>query len=378
MAASRSVTATDEVSLVDRPLHQRLRRRLLTWFERHRRDLPWRRTRDPYPIWVSEVMLQQTQVATVIPFYERFLKAFPTMAALAAADEQEVLRHWQGLGYYRRARDLHRAARELVSRHGNHIPDAPEALRGIPGIGRYTLGAILSQAYNRRLPILEANSRRVLCRLFGRLDDPQRGPGQRWLWHMAEILLPKRRVGDFNQAMMELGALVCTPAAPRCPECPLAGDCIARRLGLQEQIPVRSATAAPVEVQEVAVAVHRGPQVLLVQRPEGGRWAGLWEFPRGQVQEGETHEAAASRWLRDSTGVRVRMGPEVTTIRHGVTRFRITLVCFEARYAAGSFRPVFYPAGHWLEPERLLRYPVSTPQRRLIEALTGDRQHLLF
>lgn len=375
---SLTPSAKPQAAEANGKLRQRIRRRLLAWFERHRRDLPWRRTRDPYHIWVSEVMLQQTQVATVVPFYERFLKAFPTLTALAAADEQEVLRHWQGLGYYRRARDLHRAARELVRRHGDRIPDDPEALHGVSGIGRYTRGAILSQAFDRRLPIVEANSRRVLCRLFGRTDDPRRGPGQRWLWHMAESLLPSRRIGDFNQSLMELGALVCTPAAPRCAECPLAEDCVARRRRLQDKIPVRFAAAAPVEVHEVAVAVRRGSQVLLVQRPPGGRWAGLWEFPRGQVVEGETPEAAASRWLRHSTGVRARLGAEVTTIRHGVTRFRITLVCFEARYEAGSFRPAFYPEGHWVEPERLLQYPVSTPQRRLIEALTGERQRLLF
>src|SRR5437764_9937338 len=201
-----------------------IRRRLLAWFDRHRRDLPWRRDRDPYRVWVSEVMLQQTTVAAVVPYFQRFLAAFPTVTALAAADEQDVLRLWEGLGYYRRARHLHRAARLLAARGGS-FPRDPARLRGVPGMGRYTANAVLSQAFDRRLPILEANSQRVLCRLFGRTEDPRRGPLRRWLWRAAEEVLPRKRVGEFNQALMELGALVCTPQAPRCGGCPLRTKC---------------------------------------------------------------------------------------------------------------------------------------------------------
>ena len=252
-------------------LRRRLQTHLLAWFEKARRDLPWRRDRDPYRIWVSEVMLQQTTVAAVVSYFERFLRAFPTLRDLAAADEQDVLRLWEGLGYYRRARDLHRAARQLVAGHGPSLPDDPDALRELPGMGRYTLGAVLSQAFDRRLPILEANSLRVLCRLFGRRDDPRRGPAQRWLWQVAEDLLPAHRVGEFNQALMELGAVVCTPTAPRCVECPLARDCVARRLGLQDEIPAMAPPPSITEVREAAIIIHRGPAVLLVQRPESAR-----------------------------------------------------------------------------------------------------------
>jgi A/G-specific adenine glycosylase len=352
-------------------------RRLSDWFARARRDLPWRRTRDPYAIWVSEVMLQQTQVVTVVPYFERFLQAFPTVAALAGADEQEVLRLWEGLGYYRRARDLHRAAREVVGRTGGALPDDPEALAGLPGLGPYTLNAVLSQAFDRRLPILEANSQRVLSRLLGREEDPRSGPARRWLWQAAEALLPRQRVGEFNQALMELGALVCTPAGPRCGECPLAGRCQAFQTGRQESIPARTPPPQTTFVHEAAVVIRRragrgGRQVLLVQRPTGGRWAGMWEFPHAELREGEMPLTAAARLVEELTGLEVRLGGEVLTLRHSVTRHRITMVCFEAAYLEGAFQSGFYTDGRWLSPQGLAEYPVSAPQRRLARALVGS------
>src|SRR5207253_2981976 len=210
-------------------LRRAIRDRLLDWFATHQRDLPWRRSRDPYRIWVSEIMLQQTQVATVVPYFERFVQAFTTLACLATAEEHDVLRRWEGLGYYRRARSLHLAARQLASEHGSMVPNDPEVLSELPGMGRYTVGAVLALAFDRPMPILEANSQRVLCRLFGRDEDPRKGTARRRLWELAKSLLPKRRVGDFNQALMELGALVCTPAAPKCSACPLADKCVAQQ-----------------------------------------------------------------------------------------------------------------------------------------------------
>jgi A/G-specific adenine glycosylase len=352
-------------------------RRLLPWFDAHQRDLPWRRDRDPYRIWVSEIMLQQTQVATVIPYFDRFLTAFPTLAALAQADEQDVLRLWAGLGYYRRARDLHRSARQLAEQGG--FRDDSEALAALPGFGRYTLNAVLSQAFDRRLPILEANSQRVLSRLFGRVDDPRSGAARRWLWQAAEALLPTRRVGAFNQALMELGALVCTPTAPRCEDCPLAPRCSARIQGRQEEIPARTAAPAITEVHESAVVISRAERVLLVQRPARGRWANLWEFPHGERRPGEDAAAAAVRLAIELTGLNVALGPELLTLTHAITRYRVVLSCFEAEHSAGDFRPGFYLHGLWLAPEELATYPVSAPQRRLISALTRPgRQRRLF
>ena len=242
-------------------------------------------------------MLQQTQVATVIPYYERFLKRFPTLAALAQADDQAVLRLWEGLGYYRRARDLCRAARLLGKNKHQTIPDDPEFVRSLPGFGRYTTNAVLSQAFDRRLPILEANSVRVLCRLFGIEQSPKVSAVQKLLWHLAETLLPATSVGDFNQAMMELGALVCTPVKPNCVQCPLLRHCQARLQNRQHDIPLRVKPPATVGIEEVAVIVRKRDRLLLVQRPSEGRGANLWEFPHHQRQSDETANLAAHRLL---------------------------------------------------------------------------------
>jgi A/G-specific adenine glycosylase len=323
-------------------------------------------------------MLQQTQVATVVRYFERFLQSFPTLSALARANEQDVLRLWAGLGYYRRARDLHRAAQVIVQEHRGQFPDDPAVLRRLPGIGRYTLGAVLSQAFDRRLPILEANSQRVLCRLFALEGDPRRQPLRSRLWDLAEWVLPARQVGDFNQALMELGALVCTAAEPQCSGCPVAALCTARQQGIQDDIPISPASPKLVEITEVAVIVRRRHQVLLVQRPENGRWSGFWEFPHGELARGENHEPAAIRMLVEMTGIRAGLGSELLTLRYSVTRHRFTLVCFEAIYERGRFCSSFYRAAVWADPRNLQAYPLSSPQRRLARALLRPAQKRLF
>jgi A/G-specific adenine glycosylase len=348
---------------------RQIRRRLLAWFQRHQRDLPWRHTSDPYRIWVSEIMLQQTQVATVIPYYLRFLETFPTVEVLAAADEQDVLRQWEGLGYYRRARHLHQAARQLQAAHAGCLPDDPEVWRQLPGIGRYMLGAILSQAFDRRLPILEANSIRVLCRLLGIRESPRQSSTMAILWEGAEQLLPAQRTGLFNQALMELGALVCKSSAPQCDRCPIASQCAARRLGIQEQLPTKKPPPPTVEVNEVAVVVSRGRRVLVVQRPRTGRWANLWEFPHDEVAAEETHAAAAARMLPDLTGLTVDFGQELTTLTHSIMHYSISLVCLQATYRRGRFRSTRFQQGRWLEPVQLGQLPFSAPQRRLAQLL---------
>jgi A/G-specific adenine glycosylase len=350
-----------------------IRRRLLAWFDRNRRDLPWRRDRDPYRIWVSEVMLQQTTVAMATPRFERFLKRFPTLAGLAAASEHDVLREWEGLGYYRRARHLHAAARVMLSEHAGRLPDDLEVWKRLPGVGRYILGAVLSQAFDRRLPIVEANSQRLLCRVFGHRGDPKTSENRKWLWEKAAEILPKRRVGDFNQALMELGALVCTPSAPRCGECPLSERCVAFQNNLQEVIPERASRRAVVAVREAAVVVRRRGRVLLVRRPERGRWSNMWEFPHGVVGARENAADAVRRQLREMTGIRARMGPEIATLRHTVMHYRITLTCFNADYEVGQFESPFYVEGRWLRPSQLTDFAVSSPQRKLADAVANQK-----
>ena len=341
---------------------------MLRWFDAHARKLPWRRTRDPYVIWISEVMLQQTQVASVIPYFERFLHAFPTLGSLADANEQAVLCHWEGLGYYRRARDLHRAARIIASEHGGCLPKDAPALRRLPGFGRYTANAVLSQAFDKRLPILEANSRRVLCRLLGVRDDPQRSVVQTRLWEAAERMVPARRAGAFNQGLMELGALVCTPKAPQCWRCPLARCCVAHGEGIEDTIPVRVPRRPAVCVQEVAVALRRRDRFLLVRRPEGGRWGGLWEFPHAEQEPLESPAAAAHRLL-GALGIQGGVESELATIRHAVTRFHITLICLRAHWQKGRVTAGVYPETCWVRPEQLAEFPISSPQRRLVRLI---------
>jgi A/G-specific adenine glycosylase len=322
-------------------------------------------------------MLQQTQVATVIPYFERFLQKFPDVQSLAQATDQDVLRLWEGLGYYRRARSLHHAAQKILQEHDGQIPTDPALLSKLPGLGRYTVNAILSQAHDLRLPILEANSQRVLCRLLGVEKDPRQTTVQKELWQIAETLLPRKHVGQFNQALMELGALVCTPTKPACSSCPLADFCLARKLNRQESIPARPAPVPIENVEEVALVLWRGQKVLLVQRPSSGRWASLWEFPHAPLQPKESHEQAALRLLTN-IGFCADIGPELTTLRHGITRFRITLVCLEAHHPRGTFRSDFYPQAQWVLPSQLPTYPVSAPQRRLIHTLCQPRQPKLF
>ena len=377
---ARSLSQPHFSSPLDAPrARASLRKRLLAWFDRHRRDFPWRRDRDAYRIWVSEVMLQQTQAAVVVPYFERFIESFPTVDALAAADEQTVLRLWEGLGYYRRAHALHAAARQLVGVHASRVPDDPDILDGMPGLGRYTRNAILSQAFDRRLPILEANSQRVFSRWYGYREDPRLGPARARLWQRAEQLLPLRRAGDFNQAVMELGAMVCTAARPLCSNCPVSAYCRACHLGIQDKIPPRSRSAPIVRVKETAVVIWKKQAVLLVRRPPTGRWAGMWEFPHGEKEPNETHEEASLRHVQELTGLKVSLGPELTSLSHSIMRFHITVMCFEARHKSGRFHSSFYQQGRWVRPNQLASFPVSAPQRRLAQLLAGGiRQRRLF
>lgn len=314
-------------------------------------------------------MLQQTQMATVIPYFDRFLRRFPTLTELAQADEQEVLRLWEGLGYYRRARALSQSARLLQEAGHETVPDDPDLVGSLPGFGRYTVNAVLSQAYDRRLPILEANSERVLCRLYGIQQNPRDSAVRAQLWKLAESLLPKKSAGDFNQALMELGALVCTPAQPNCSACPLRVHCQAKAQSRQHEIPLRAKSTATVAVDEVAIVVQKRGGVLLVQRSDEGRWAGMWEFPHHPLEERESHEAAAGRLLA-ALGLECDQLSPLALIQHSVTRFRISMTCLQARYRRGVVQTPGYQNFAWVYADELPNYPLSAAQRRLARCLT--------
>lgn len=305
---------------------RRVQEALLDWYQAHRRELPWRKDSDPYAVWVSEMMLQQTQVATVIPYFERWLKLFPDVHALAAADEADVLLAWQGLGYYSRARNLLKGAREVVDRHAGKVPAELEQLRALPGIGPYTAGAIASIAHNRAEAIVDGNVIRVLSRLYALAGDPSKARPKRALWELAEALVPAHAPGDFNQALMELGATRCTPKKPSCGSCPLSSECLALARGEVERFPETPPRAKITQVHMLAAVIERDGRFLLGKLSERApRWSGMWQFPNGELHPGESSETSLRATARQQTALDVVPRGLLGVVRHSVTRFRITL-----------------------------------------------------
>ncbi|AUX23162.1 adenine glycosylase [Sorangium cellulosum] len=347
---------------------------LAAWFGRAARDLPWRRTRDPYAIWLSEVMLQQTRVETVIPYYERFLARYPTVFDLAAAEIDDVLSLWSGLGYYRRARVLHLAAREVTVRHAGALPRDVSALRALPGVGAYTAGAIASIAYDRPAPLVDGNVARVLSRVEGIEDDIRGAAGTRRLWSTAERLVRAAagsvQPGRFNQALMELGATVCTPRNPRCDACPVDGACVARAQGRQAELPVIAPKRDVPAVAMVAAVVRSGDRVLFVRRAEGGLFGGLWEPPMV-----EAPALADARALLERAGV-APDAPlrEIGRVRHILTHRRLDVTVARAevpapwRCRAKLASP--YEKAAWLDPG-VLEFGVSKLARKVLSVASA-------
>jgi A/G-specific adenine glycosylase len=304
----------------------RLANRLLKWYGENKRALPWRGHPDPYAIWISEIMLQQTRVEAVIPYFERWMSRFPTVAALARASEQQVLKAWEGLGYYTRARNLRRAAQAIMDEHNGQLPDGVDELRRLPGIGRYTAGAIASIAFGRDEAALDGNIRRVLSRVFNVAEPVDLPAGERLLWELAEHNLPKGHAGDYNQALMDLGATICVPLNPRCPACPVNALCEARKLGMQNERPVTKArSAVPHYVHAAAVVVRRG-RVLLAQRPSQGLLGGMWEFPNVRLRSLTPRSVSAA--FRKQYGLELRCGERLGTVHHGYSHFSVEVHAF--------------------------------------------------
>jgi len=345
---------------------------LLTWYDRCRRTMPWRGSDDPYAIWLSEIMLQQTQVDTVKPYYTRFLERFPNVQTLAAADLQELLTLWQGLGYYSRAKNLHRAAQQIVERFAGQIPNDPQQLMTLPGIGRYTAGAIASIAFDLDEPVLDGNVIRVLCRIYRIADDPRKSNTEKHLWMLARKLIPAGRAGFFNQALMDLGATTCTPRNPRCDTCPVQGHCHARRAGCQADLPTKAAKKTIPHHTIVAAVIRDRGRILIDRRPDTGLLANLWEFPGGKVEPGEALTDALIREIREEVGLTIDVGDEIARIRHAYSHFKITMHVFNARRIAGTAKPLACAAVRWVKPAELANYPFPRANQKLLPKLLAE------
>jgi A/G-specific adenine glycosylase len=339
--------------------------RLLDWYSQNARQLPWRRSRDPYAVWVSEMMLQQTRVETVIPYYERWMERFPTVQDLAQASLDDVLSHWEGLGYYSRARSLHRAARQVVEQHGGVIPSTLEDLRKLPGIGPYTAGAIASIAFEADTPALDGNIRRVLSRLFD-VSIPARSPeGERILWDLAAEHLPAGRAGEYNQALMDLGAQICIPRNPRCLVCPVNIDCLAFKRGVQNQRPVLQKLQQTPHYIVTAAVIWTEGKVLIARRPVTGLLGGMWEFPGGKQQEGEDLPTCLQREIREELGAEIEVGPELGVYRHAYTHFSVTLHAFECKLIGAGLQAFVHAEIAWAAPEELHQFPMGKIDRMI-------------
>lgn len=344
-------------------------RRLLEWYDRHARSLPWRDEPTPYRVWISEIMLQQTQVKTVLPYFERWMKRFPSLEALASASEQDVLQAWEGLGYYSRARNLYQAARKVQSEYGGQIPSSRSQLEALPGIGRYTAGAIASIAFGQDEAALDGNIRRVLARVFN-VAIPARSPeGENTLWALARETLPAGRAGDYNQALMDLGASICTPRTPACLICPLTGLCEARELGVQEERPVLEAKPAVPHYTVTAAVIHRDGQVLIARRPENGLLGGMWEFPGGKIEPGETLPDCLKREIREELGVEIQVGEPFGVYRHGYTHFKVTLHAFCCRLQDREPQALEASELRWATPVELKDFPMGKIDRQIAQRI---------
>jgi A/G-specific adenine glycosylase len=338
---------------------------LLGWYEFNARSIPWRNNPDPYKVLISEVLLQQTRVETVIPYYHRWMKRFPTIYSLAQADLEEVLTAWEGLGYYSRARNLHKAAKTIVDEFGGKIPQDPKILQSLPGIGRYTAAAIASIAFGADAAALDGNIRRVLARVFN-LDVPARSlQGERRLWELAEAHLPPGRAGDYNQALMDLGAVICTPRLPDCPKCPLESICEARRLGIQDQRPIQSPKKKIPHYIVTAAVIHKNGSVLIARRPEAGLLGGLWEFPGGKLEEGEDMPVCLVREIKEELGVKVDVGSLLGVYNHAYTHFRVTLHAYNCTLTEGEPRPLQVSDLRWVSPGELENFPMGKIDRQI-------------
>lgn len=335
--------------------------------------MPWRETKDPYSIWISEVMLQQTPVKKVIHYYRCFIDRFSTVQELAKAPLHEVMKKWEGLGYYSRARSLHEAAQEIVTRFEGKVPDTIQDLLSLPGVGRYTAGAVLSIAFGKAVPILDGNVVRVLSRIFHVTENVSKTETQKRLWLLAEKILPKNRTREFNQGLMEMGAVVCKPKRPQCNFCPLSRLCKARKLNIQESLPVRSPRKSVPHYDVTAGIIWKGKKFLITLRPPRGLLGGLWEFPGGKKEIWESLETCLRREIKEELDIDIQVEDHLISVKHAYTHFRITLHVFQCRYQGGRIQPRECDDYRWITPAELNAYAFPGADRKAVQMLIEKR-----
>jgi A/G-specific adenine glycosylase len=343
---------------------------LLPWFKKHRRKMPWRSNRTPYRVWISELMLQQTRVDQVTPYFNRFIKQFPSLRALAKASQEDVLKQWEGLGYYSRARNLHKAAQLISTQRGGRFPRTFDELLALPGVGPYTAAAIGSLAFNLDLAVVDGNVIRVLSRLFAYDEMVQRSVAKKQFQSVADFLLPQGSAGDYNEAMMELGATVCTPKNPKCTHCPMANICLAFKQGNPTSFPVkRPRKKVPHLVVGAAVVVNDAGDFLIAQRREKEMLGGLWEFPGGKQEAGETIQECIARELKEELDIKIEVGDFLVTVQHAYSHFTMELHTYFAKIISGQPRPIECQDFKWVNPGNLRRFPYSKADLYIIDEL---------
>jgi A/G-specific adenine glycosylase len=343
--------------------------KLLNWYSVNARELPWRDHPNPYAVWVSEIMLQQTRIESVIPYFQRWMTRFPTISDLAAASQQEVLSLWEGLGYYSRARNLHHAAKIVIEVYEGKLPQDAGTLRKLPGVGRYTAAAIASIAFGQDEPALDGNIRRVLSRVFNLIDPVGSTKGTQKLWKLAGENLPPGRAGDYNQAIMDLGAMICTPRSPDCAVCPVAGICQAKALGVEEDRPVPKLKVKIPHHIVTAAVIQKNGRVMVVRRPPDGLLGGMWEFPGGKQEPEEDLPTCLRREILEELGVEILVGEPFGVYRHAYTHFRVTLHAYLCSLNGGQPQLKEHIGLCWVDPVKLNDFPMGKIDRQIANQL---------
>lgn len=344
-----------------------IQKNLLTWFKNNQRNLPWRKAYHPYQVWISEIMLQQTQVKTVLPYFERWMKTLPTIQSVAEAKEDEILKLWEGLGYYSRARNLQKAAKQIIKNHEGKFPSNYDDILALPGVGRYTAGAISSIAFNQNDTLVDGNVIRVFSRLFDYSKNTRLPEAEKWMWKTAEKLLPKGEARNFNQGLMELGALICTPKNPDCESCPLKKECQAYAKKTVSQRPVKGPKKQLKSIEVAVAVIWKKGKIFIQKRPSKGLMGGLWEFPGGKIERGETSSSALEREVKEETGLTLKNIRLLKTVKHAYTSFKVRLHCFQADFQEGRVKRSFATQHKWVKPEELNDYPFPAANVRLIK-----------